>query len=109
MTQILLRNGIRQAPVSHGVFEQAVKALEEVIGESASPVTAEWDQGEDSLGRSVIILRLSDFSGSVTGVFEPKEFERLSDLRQRFRLLWGDLLQIRVDKLRQRLLDSGNG
>lgn len=74
---------------------QASETLERLLRGSAGRVTAQWDKAEDAEGRPVVTLRLTDWTGSVTGLFSARELETPSLLRMRLHRLWGDLLQIR--------------
>ena len=85
---------------------KATERLEEVVGTSAWSTEAEWDRGEDSKGRCIITLRLTDWTGSVTGLFEKAELESPSQTRYRLLRLWGDLLQIRSHKQLENLLEG---
>jgi hypothetical protein len=104
--QASYRPRLRETPSLFHLAEKAMSQLEEAIGQTAEPVTAEWDRGENFALRPVVLLRLSDFSGSVMAVFEPQELEEPNKLRSRLRFLWGDLLQIRSGKLLERLLGA---
>ncbi len=75
--------------------QKTTEWLEEIVGSSAGLTEAEWDVGEDARGRAVVTLRLSDWTGSVTGVFDPRELESAKETRFRLHRIWGDLLQIR--------------
>lgn len=86
---------IRQAGDLLQLAAQANRPLEEVLGPSAGLVAAEWDQTEDTRGRPLITLRLSDHTGAVTGVFTPEDLRTIPVLRNRLYRLWGDLLQVR--------------
>ena len=108
MVQVVYRDGIRQAPPLGFLVEQVNRRLEEVLGTSAHLVSAEWDRGEDSFGHEVLILRLSDSTGSATATFDPKELEQPVQLRDRFRRLWGDLLQLRSRKQLDAVLGVGD-
>lgn len=80
-------------------LDDADRLLSEILRGSSSPVQAEWERADDVHGNPIIILRLMDQFGAVTGTFDATElgtqplFREL--LRRRFRQLWGDLLQIR--------------
>jgi len=109
MKEVIYRDGIRQSAELGVLAPQATKLLEEILGASGGLVTAEWDRGEDARGQAVVILRLSDFSGSVTATFEPTELESPAHLRARLRRLWGELLQVRSHKQLQELLGASGG
>jgi hypothetical protein len=93
----------------HGILEQATKVLEEVVGTSSDLISAEWDRADDRQGQAVFTLRLSDWSGAVTGVFDPEELKSPSHLLIRLHRLWGDLLQIRSHKQLQELQRTEGG
>jgi len=104
--EVIYRPRLREVEPLLRLAEKATNPLEEVIGDTAEPVTAEWDRGENSALRPVVVLRLSDFSGSVMAVFEPKELEEPTWLPRRLSFLWGDLLRIRSRKLLDSLLEA---
>lgn len=87
-------------------IEAATDLLEEVLGPSRGLVSAEWDRGEDGQGRPVVILRLSDFTGSVSTSFAFEELSRPQHMRLRLYRLWGDLLQIRNTKQLESILGA---
>ena len=110
MNQVIYRDGIQQGGPLRLATEEATKRLEEEVGPLAEIVSVEWDRGEDAALCSVVILRLFDPSGSVTAIFDPEELKEPTRLRRRFRLLWGDLLQIRLGKQLETVLRAdGNG
>lgn len=88
-----------------GLIQQATKQLEEAVGISNDSVRAEWTQKSDTHGRPVIILRLTDWTGTVQSQFSSDDLRSPLPLDLRLLRLWGDLLQIRshrqVDDLRQ--------
>ncbi len=88
------------------LVRQSTELLEEIVGSSGPTVSAEWDRGDDATGREVVVLRLSDWTGSVTGVFDPKEL-LASRLTDRFYLLWLDLLRLRARKQLAELMGAG--
>jgi hypothetical protein len=69
-----------------------------VLGSSRGGVSIDWDLGEDGQGRRVIIIKLSDLAGTVTGSFSPDELAKPQHMKTRLLRLWGDLLQIRNAK-----------
>jgi hypothetical protein len=74
----------------------ANEILEEVLGQAADLVTADWSEGQDEMSRPIVILTLRDFTGSVFTRFAPDELTNPDHMRRRLHRLWGDLLQIRV-------------
>ncbi len=109
MKEVAYRSGIREAAGLRTLAEQATKSLEEMLGRESPTVSAEWDRAEDARGQDVVTLRLSDWTGSATAAFEPKELESPTRLERRLRRVWGELLRIRSHKLLDDLLSSGNG
>jgi hypothetical protein len=97
----------RQWGEGYTLLQQATMRLEEIGGPSAGQVKAEWDRAEDSRGRTIYTLRLSDWTGAVSAAFAPEELRNSTHMRYRLLRLWGDLLQVRSDKLLQDL--TGNG
>jgi hypothetical protein len=79
--------------------------LQKLLGPSASHAAVEWKLTKDAMGRLLLVLRLSDFTGYVETRFEPAELENLEALRFKLHRIWGDLLEARsheqLEKLRQ--------
>jgi len=99
---------IKQPGNGFALLQQATKCLEEVATRSAALATAEWDRTHDEHGRPVYVLKLSDFSGTVTDRFSSHELEQPRRLRWRLRSLWGDLLQVRSHKQLQALTEGSS-
>jgi len=89
----------------HGVMV-ATRLLDEVLGNSAALVEAEWSQRQDERGRPLIALRVTDFTGAAETQFIPEELLDTPQLRDRLHWLWGDLLQDRSYKQLQRLRET---
>jgi hypothetical protein len=100
--------GIRQAGELLTLAAQANRVLAEVLGASAGLVSAEWDRTADTRMATVVTLRISDSTGSVTGTFAPDDLRSYPVLRNRLYRLWGDLLQVRNHQLLQEL-GAGTG
>jgi len=98
----------KQCGEEYVLLQQATMLLEGVLGPSASLVTVEWDRREDSQGRILYPLRLSDWTGAVSASFAPDELRSPSHMRVRLYRLWGDLLQVRNHKLLQEMAKSGD-
>jgi len=90
----------------YGKLQSATKNIEELLGQAAEQVTAEWDRAEDAQGHLVPTLRLSDWTGFASAVFAPDELESPSHMRNRLNRLWGDLLQIRSSKQLRDLMST---
>ncbi|HJT76798.1 MAG TPA: hypothetical protein VJ739_06310 [Gemmataceae bacterium] len=94
----------------YALLQEATDRLEEVLGESAGLVSAEWDRTQDARGRVLYRLRLSDFTGQVSATFTHEELQSPGHMRFRLLGLWGDLLQMRSDeqvKKLQQLVGEG--
>jgi hypothetical protein len=98
---------ITQTPDLLALAKQRTVELAEMTEASAEPISAEWDQTTDGEGKPVVTLRLSDFAGSATTVFDPQELESFDRMRLRVYLLWSALLQERLDRQFQELHESG--
>jgi hypothetical protein len=96
----------RQSGEGYALLEQATKRLEEVLGEEASRVSAEWDRTEDEKGQPLYALTLRDASDKVTGRLAPDELLSPPSTRFRLRRLWGDLLHARTENYFRGLRDS---
>jgi hypothetical protein len=94
----VIRNNLNQEPNLRKLVETATTLLDEVLGNSRGLVSVDWDLGEDGEGRPVLTLKLSDFTGAVTGTFAPDELAKTQHMKTRLFRLWGDLLQIRNAK-----------
>jgi hypothetical protein len=97
---------LRQADELFMLAQQATRRLEEVLGRSGDPVTAEWGRTTDEQGRPVVTLRLSDWAGTVMARFSPAELTHADTLGARLHRLWGDLLQVRSHRQLDKLFES---
>ncbi len=95
----VIRNKIDRETGLRNQVESATNLLDEVLGTSRELVSVDWDLGEDGDGRPVLTLKLSDFTGTVTGTFATDELAKTQHMKGRLFKLWGDLLQIRNTKL----------
>lgn len=76
--------------------EEANTLLETVLGaSSAALIQADWSLDKDAMGRPLLLLRLSDWTGSVGYRFAPDELDNKVHMTRRLQRLWGDLLQVR--------------
>ncbi|SIN88341.1 hypothetical protein SAMN05444166_1429 [Singulisphaera sp. GP187] len=99
----IIRKGVNQNPRLLKQVEVATRVLGEVLGASRSLVSMDWDQGEDGQGQPIVILKLSDFTGTVAATFTPEELVDEVHMRTRLYGLWGDLLQIRNKERLERI------
>jgi len=108
MKEVVYGHRIRQVKDLLARAQERTAQLEELLGQSASLVSGEWDRSEDAQGRPVVTLRLWDFTGSVTTVFDPKELESSAHMNQRLYRLWGDLLQVRSQEQLRELQEAAS-
>ncbi|MBV9122999.1 MAG: hypothetical protein JO112_06565 [Planctomycetes bacterium] len=108
MKEVVYGYWIQQDRELLSLTQQRMAQLEEVLGASGSQVSAEWDRSADARGEAVVTLRLSDFTGSATTVFQPEELKDPSHMRTRFYLLWSALLQVRIQHQLQELQEAGS-
>src|SRR6185369_604517 len=105
MKTVTYKDGFGQAANLRDPAERATRELNELLGLSASQVSAEWDRTEDERGRPLVTLRIWDGTGEAIARFTPRELEDPTQLRGRFYHLWGDLLEIRSHKQLQALME----
>jgi hypothetical protein len=91
------------------LVQNATKMLEEVVARHANEITAEWDKTKDSHGRPAYVLRISDDFGSASMIFSPGDLEPKNFLSYRLYGLWGDLLEVRSNRLRNELVGAAEG
>ena len=94
----VFRAKLNKSPRLKEKAERASAWLQDILGNSRSIVSAEWDLAEDARECSVVTLTLSDFTGTVTTTFDPSELENERQMRFRLNRLWADLLRIRSHK-----------
>jgi hypothetical protein len=91
-------------PRDEAALKEANKVLEEVVSVSSAPINAEWKRTEDSAGRTVYRLEISDWTGlSPQEDFYSDELKPSPNLRFRLYGLLDKLLKARVDKKLQEL------
>src|SRR5438128_6479711 len=93
MKKVTYSEKITQDSALHSFAQRATATLDEVLGQSAGLVDAVWDRVDDGKGRTLITLRISDWTGAAEAKFAPWELEQ--SIRLRLYHLWGDLLQAR--------------
>ena|SRR5581483_7502385 len=110
MKKVVISSAIQNVTEVRGGVERATQVLEETIGPTARHVDADWSLTQDSSGRRLIKLLLSDFTGARTeSRFEPAEFHRPGHLPAKLYKIWGDLLQVRSHKQLEVLSGSIEG
>jgi hypothetical protein len=91
---------LRKKPRELALAEAAARVLAELIGPGSREVTVDLDWEEKDGHRPFVVI-LNDPAGMAVSRFETKELEPVRRLRVRLARLWGDLLQIRSQKLIQ--------
>jgi hypothetical protein len=86
---------ISKDPALAAAVDEASKLLEQELGPSAATVRARWTLSEDSSGRPLVDLSVSDWTGSVGYRFAAPELSNKNHMQLRLHRLWGDLLQVR--------------
>lgn len=98
--KIIYSEALRQSGDLFALAQRASQVLEDVATRSAPRVTAEWDRDPEENGGNFVRLRLSDWIGSVTARLSRAELSSDEDaLVGRLNRLWGDMLEIRLDRL----------
>ncbi len=111
-SKVHLRDTVSVAIVREGrnptefgnLVEGANHVLFNLLGRWREGVSVKWDLAEDARNRPVLVLKLSDVTGTVSATFEPSELEVPKLLESRMNRLWGDLLEIRSHSQVKRLL-----
>jgi len=104
---VLYSDKAKQEAEGYIPLQQATKQLEEVVRRLPEGVKAEWDRDEDSQGRPLYTLLLSDDRGSVSTAFTPEELQSPRDMVNRLRLLWESLLDMRIHQQLRELQEMG--
>lgn len=107
MKEVIYGFGIQQEKELQELAEKATKTLDDLLGNEANDVSAEWDYGPGSHARPVFILRISDSDGSASAAIDPEEMKSAKDLRWRLRRLWGALLRVKSHKRLEALMSWG--
>jgi hypothetical protein len=95
MKTLSVDESVRTDPKLADAVLVATGIVEEELGNSAEQVEVSWRLTHDQRGRPIVVLRLSDWTGSVDGNFSPDELKDTELLGRRVVRLWGDLLQVR--------------
>ncbi len=98
----IVREG-RDPATFESLVEGANRVLLDLLGRWRDGVSVKWDLAEGARNRPVLVLKLSDVTGTVSATFEPSEFANLEVLESRLSWLWGDLLEIRSHSQVERL------
>ena len=96
---------MRLDPTLGPAVNEADNLLGAIAGSSALSLTTDWRLQQDSKSRKTICVTVTDPSGSVNAQFAPEELTRPYHLYTRLYQLWGDLLQVRVDRQMQLVND----
>ena len=106
MKSITYSSELEQNKPLYELARKASPLLEDVVGRSAAQVDAEWSIGKNEKAEEGILLRLSEWSGSVERVLPRFILENSELLEFQLLRLWGDLLQIRSDVLFEEMLET---
>lgn len=110
MKQVVYSERAKQDSKDYAALQAVTNVLEQVSTPSRDIVTAEWDKATDPRGGPAYILRLSDWSGSASQVFGPKDLDPTNhSLRWRLFSLWDDVLANRTDRLLDEIRRSAAG
>jgi hypothetical protein len=109
MKQVVYTDRAKQDPKEYAALQAVTEALEQVAARSGETVIAEWDRTTDTKGRTVYVLRLSDWSGSASAIFAPHDLNLTNLLWARLYSVWGDLLQNRSHRLSEERVSAAAG
>jgi hypothetical protein len=106
MKEVTYSDAIQQDPQALALVQRGTGRLEEIVGRSASRVSAAWDRSQDNRGRPVLTLRIWDSDDEATVSFTLSQLE--DELTRDILLydVWGDLLQSRNNRQVQALLET---
>jgi len=100
MKEVVYTDRARQDPKEYAALQAVTNMLDEVSTQSRDIVSAEWDKAADPHGGPAYVLRLSDWSGSASQVFGPKDLDPNNHyLRSRLFSLWDKVLANRTHRL----------
>jgi hypothetical protein len=89
-------DSLKSNPLLLRLTEAATPLLRAVVGHSSDPVSAEWDRGRDGRSDNLVLLRLRDSKGEVTGIFEQPDLEQRTTTELKLHRYVGDLLDNRL-------------
>jgi len=101
----VIRKGVNQSKYKD-LVDRASQVLTDLLGPLRDGVAIDWDLAEDARGCQILVLKMSDATGTVSATFDPSELEDTNLLMSRLNRLWGDLLEIRSHNQLKRLLGS---
>ncbi len=103
---VTFSNETRKSDASFNLLRNATRVVEEAIGDSTTD--AVWDRAPDDHGSPKYTLRISDGNESADDHFTPEELESTLRMQIRAYRLLGKLLQVRSNKILQRINQSEN-
>jgi hypothetical protein len=106
---VTLSENLRTANGEAAALQTASDELQEIVGKTSIPASAEWDLIQDQRGNRRYKLKFSDCLGEVSGEFTGAELHSPRQLQRRLRRLWGDQLQMRSHRLRERMFEPSTG
>ncbi len=103
---VTFSNEAKKSDASYTLLRNATRVVEEAIGDSTTD--AVWDRAPDDRGSPQYSLRISDGNESADDLFSPDELESKIRMQIRAYRLLGKLLQVRSNKILQRINQSEN-
>ena len=95
--KIEIANGIRDDATLTIVVGRINYLLGEIVSSVTDEVTAQWELAGELKTRILFLnLRYEDQGAGTT--IDPKELDDPSRLESKLRDLWGDLLQVKIDR-----------
>jgi hypothetical protein len=101
--QVQIEEAIRKNPNLAPAVEQATSYLEDRVKHSEEVITADWKVDWANSNHPQLDLTLSDSLGSVSHRFLPDQLKDSSSREDLLRRLYDDLLNVRTQKLRERI------
>jgi hypothetical protein len=101
--EVIYSDDTKRRPEEFKLLSEATEQLEQLIGASAARVKAEWDCFQDNTGNITYTLKITDWMGSATATFWRPELAKPLHMLVRLSRLWGDLIQVRIDKQLQKV------
>ncbi len=103
--KLSISGAIENDRVLGSALRRASQILERAIGSSSASAAAEWSLEKDPSGRPLVHLALSDYTGArAEARFAPDELANESRVEARSFTIWGDVLQVRSQKMIDQLL-----
>jgi hypothetical protein len=109
----MVDHSLQNDPELAPAIERANRVLREYLGRLVNDVQVHWGRAQDERGGPGVELELSDEFGSVARRFSIAEVRDTDGLKSSLNRLWGELLDLRigklVDRMNSRLKDLDEG